>query len=154
MVEKTTWSIRLPNDVSEELMEFKRENDITKTDAGKRVIIKGLEAIEEERQEPDPEEIEVPSRLESWCQERMEDWAGIALLSTVGFFVTFLLYIPVVFNAVPLPETWFHILALVFIVGGVVFGGGAIVLAVVIRTGLAERGVLQAAGGDTQGAPR
>ena len=55
MADKTTIGIRVPSDLERRFEEFREERDLSKSDAGRRLLDRGLEAVDEDAPREDAE---------------------------------------------------------------------------------------------------
>jgi ElaB/YqjD/DUF883 family membrane-anchored ribosome-binding protein len=135
--DKEVISGRVPADTYDDFEEYRTERDISKSDAVRRLVSKGLDRVQEEKQ-GEREDARTQTAAEEWCREKAESWAGVGILSAVGVAFLFLVFMVNHFFLSGIPDWPISLALFIFLVGFVMFTGGAVVAAVALRTGFAR----------------
>lgn len=128
---------RVPKDTEHRFEEYRQERDLNKSDAVRRLIEAGLDEIEAEREEH-RQDARTQTSAEEWCSEKFRSWAGTAILSGVGFTFLFLVFMVDYVGWTTLPQWALSAAMLLFLLGFIVFGGGALVIWLALRSGFAR----------------
>lgn len=135
--EKEVISGRVPADTYDDFEQYREEREISKSDAVRRLVSVGLETVQEEQRE-ERQSARTQTAAEEWCREKLQSWAGVAILSAVGFAFLFIVFTANYFGVAIVPDWPIALAMLAFLFGFGVFGGGALVLWTALRTGFAR----------------
>jgi hypothetical protein len=91
---KTTLSARVPEDVEERFEEYRQSRGMNKTNAVRRLLEEGLDAVEEREESDDPEVTEASlfNNREAWLRIQFERFAPWVLISAPVFVVSLFAY--------------------------------------------------------------
>ena len=136
--EKQVLSGRVPADTHEQFEEYRKERNISKSDALRRLVDEGLDGVEEEKQQH-REDARTSTGVEEWLQERARSWLGFGVLSAAGFATMFGLFMVNSFTAQFFPDWPISLAMFSFLLGFLMFTGGSMLATVALRTGLARQ---------------
>jgi hypothetical protein len=134
---KPMLGVRVPEDTKERFDEYREERGLNKSDALRRIIETGLGEIETEQREH-REEARAVTPAEQWCREKVQSWAGIAILSAVGFAFLFIIFTANHFGFTVMPDWPISLAMFAFLSVFAIFGGGALATWTALRTGFAR----------------
>lgn len=154
MGEKKTLSGRVPPDTEERFQQYRERRGLNQTDAMRRLLDEGLDAVEEEQRliqqqaegarESQEKDIVSQTQTEAWCRDRFQTWLSGMLLSgsaTLALWLSFgaVMWYPAVNASEWLPTQLIALLIFVGVVVFLAFGSGALVTGLLLRTGYAAR---------------
>jgi len=142
---------RVPEDTADRFEAYREERGINKTDALRRLLETGLDEIEAEKQ-GHQEEARTVTAAEEWCTKKVQSWAGIAILSAVGFAFLFLVFVANHIGFTVVPDWPISLAMFAFLFAFVMFGGGAVATWTALRTGFARDFAQRRSQLDEQGA--
>lgn len=148
---KPMLGVRVPEDTKERFDEYREECGINKSDALRRIIETGLDEIEAEKQ-GHREDARTVTGAEEWCAEKAQSWAGVAILSAVGFAFLFLVFVANHIGFTVVPDWPISLAMFAFLFAFVMFGGGALATWTALRTGFARDFAQRRSQLDEQGA--
>lgn len=156
MGEKKTLSGRIPPDTEERFEQYRQRRGINQTDAMRRLLEEGLDAVEEEQRlmeqqaesaRESQEQDTVPENqtgTEKWCRSRFQTWLSGMLVTGSATLALWLSFGAALWYPGITPEQWLptQVMAGVMFLGVVLFltfGSGALVTGVLLKTGYARR---------------
>jgi hypothetical protein len=149
--DKEVISGRVPADTFERFEEYREQRDISKSDAVRRLVVTGLDAVDEDQQQ-ERKDARTQTGAEEWCSQKAQSWAGVAILSASGFTFLFLIFLANYFGFTVVADWPISLAMFAFLFSFVVFGGGALATWTALRTGFARRFAQRNGQLDEQGA--
>ena len=137
MVEKDTIAAQVRRDspLHEQFEEYQEEQKFeSRSEAVRALLRAGLDAHHEEQKEHQKEARTVTA-AEEWCQEKARAWAGMAVLSAVGFSFLFLVFTANYFGFTIVPDWPISLAMFASLFAFVIFGGGSAAAVFGLRTG-------------------
>ena len=141
MSEKDTIAAQVSYDSSlhERFEEYEEDMRFESRSEAVRMLLRaGLDEYEKE-QEEHRAEARTSTGAEEWLQDRARSWAGLGVLSSVGFVLMFGLFTVNRFGLTLLPDWPISLAMFVSLFTFLMFTGGAVLAVVALRTGLVRQ---------------